>query len=480
MSTFEILIALTVFTLSITSVVFVVFGNQSAAVDAELNRSALGVARAWIEEERSLARRDFNLVVPTSTVVRANALEYAVSVAISPLELFAKQATTTVRWEVGGEKKSVILSSFFTDREAFSDSDTCSSLVSGDWARPILTISTLMSLVATTTGPYSISDIDVYRSVLYLAVAKTPYRSDPTLFIFDITDSSHPTLLGKLDNATTTTNGLSALRVAEDPVRGERYLYAASISSFASGQLQVFDVTDSSHPRLLTTYKVPSAIVPTAGLGNSLAYKNGYVYLGLTATSGREFNIIDVQNPTAPLWKGGYALGGHDVNAIVVRDDYAYVATPATEEVVALDVKNPFAPTRVGGFNASVWGGNGKILYAVGTTLYLGKTVPNAGPEYYALDVSQPAGIQGASARAITREIGSSVNGLFVRDYLSFILTNTALLVINATSTTQLSLTGLPASGSSYEPSLDCEGNTLYASSNDVSGNGSLSIFSAP
>lgn len=480
MSTLEILVALTIFTLSITAVVMVVFGNQSAVLDTEVNRTALSIAHEQLEEERALAQQDFNLVVSTTTIAYAGPLRYDAAMTVSQIDLFTKQATSTVSWEVGGRRESIILSTLFTNREAFAGADTCSSVVSGDWSHPQLASSVLVDLIATTTGPYAVSDVDVYRNKLYVTVAKTPYRTDPTFFIFDVADPSHAVLLGELDNAPASANGLAAVRVVEDPATNKTYAYAASMSSFASGQLQVFDVTDAANPLLVTTYKIPLAAVSSAGLGNAISYHNGYVYLGLSANSGDEFNIIDMRTPAVPVWRGGYDLGGHNVNAIAVRENYAYVATPAPEEVTVLTVANPSSPARVAGFNAVTGGGNGKSLYAVGTTLYLGKTVPNAGPEYYALDVSTPTNIQSAVAGAITKEVGSSVNGLIVRDYLSFTLTNSALMIIHATSTVQVALVGLPVSGSTFEPSLDCEGDTLYAASNDVSGNGSLSIFTAP
>lgn len=480
MSTLEMLIAFGVFTLSLAAIILLAFGDQALVVDAEVSGPALSLAQKMLEEERALARQDFRLANPTTTAVSAGTLFYNASVAVSQLDFSTKQATSTVTWEIGGRPLSVALSTILTDPHSLSDDDTCSSVVTGDWTRPVLTGVPLMGLIATSTGPYPISDINAYRGKLYVSVARTPYKTDPTFFIFDMADPVHPALLGKLDNAPANTGGLAAVRIVEDRAADVVYAFAASASSFASGQLQVLDVTNAASPRVLVTYKIPLSHVPSAGLGNALAYDNGYVYLGLTANSGDEFNIIDVRDPSIPVWSGGYALGGHDVNAVVVRGEYAYVASPAAQEVVVLNVAAPAAPQYVAGFNAPAGGGNGKSLYKVGSSLFLGKTVPNAGPEYYMLNIANPSAIQSANANPFTKEIGSSINGLITRDFLSFILTNTAFTAVNATSTAQVSSVALLASGSSYEPSMDCEGNTFYAGSNDLGNNGSLSVITAP
>lgn len=479
MSTLEILIALSIFTLSLTAIVMLAFGSQSVVVDSETSGIALSVAKEMLEGERALAHQDFKLANPTTTARSAGTLAMSASVAVSQTDLATKQATSTVTWESGGRLQYVTLSTVLTNARSLYDDDTCSSIVTGDWSRPVLSSSALMDLIGTTTGPYPVSDVDAYNGKLYVTVARTPYRTDPTLFIIDLADHANPALLGKLDNASSGTGGLAAVRIAESMATSTIYAYAASATSFSAGQLQIFDVTQAENPRLLTTYKIPLADVPSAGLGNTLAYRGGYVYLGLTATSGDGLNIIDVRDPVAPVWKGGYASGNHDVNAIAVRGDYVYIATPATEEVKVINVASADAPQYVAGFNAPSGGGNGKSLYAVGTTLSVGKTIPNAGPEYYRLDISSPEAIQTGNATPVAGEIGSSANGVIMRDFLSFLLTNTEFTIINATSTVSVGTIALPASGSSFEPSMDCEGNSFYVGSNDASGNGVLSVIDA-
>ena len=84
-----------------------------------------------------------------------------------------------------------------------------------------------------------------------------------------------------------------------------------------------------SNPQLVKTFKIATSTVPAAGLGNSIFYKNGYVYLGLAAAAGgTEFNIIDVHNPFSPARVGGYSFNSHAVNDILIKNNYAYIFHP--------------------------------------------------------------------------------------------------------------------------------------------------------
>jgi hypothetical protein len=71
------------------------------------------------------------------------------------------------------------------------------------------------------------------------------------------------------------------------------------------------------------------------------------------------------------------------------------------------------------------------------------------------------------------------VDGIIVRDSLAFVLTKSALQVINATSTAAWSgAATLPSSGSTlYEPVMDCEGNMIFVGSNDSGDHGKLYVY---
>ena len=118
----------------------------------------------------------------------------------------------------------------------------------------------------------------------------------------------------------------------------------------------------------------------------------------------------------------------------------------------------------MGGYDAVGGSGNGKSLYAVGDSLYLGRTV--GGTEFLILNNSNPATADppGLVALGGKPDVDESVNGLVVRDYLSFLLTNSQLRVLKTNVPASISpyaSVALPAG--SQGRSLDCEGNFLYA-----------------
>ncbi len=489
MSTLELLIAFSILTLSLSTLVMGVFGDQSSVLDTRLSAAALQVAETILKEEELLAQQDFKLANPTSTPIIQDGYEFSAAVALSALGFSTKQATSSVNWVSGGVAHNVELSTLLTDLS--SGNDTCDSIVVGDWSTlpaPLPGV-TLTSFAGVPLGVYSISDVDAYRGRLYVTATKTTSATDPTLFVFDISPSGTLSLVGKVDNAASTRDGLAAVRVALDPASGNTYAYVASAhpaswTTCATGpscsELQVIDVTNpgAMSPSSITSYKLPGVGGSTAA-GNALFYTNHTVYVGLTSPglgNGPGFHEVSVISPTSPSYVGNYDLGQHDVNAIHVHGGYAYIASPLNEEAIILRLSDLSYRS---GFNAPVGGGNGKAVYVVGNTLYVGKTT-NAGAEYYRLDAGDPDNIQSNNPTPVKRDVGSSLNALIARDYLTFLLTNTELQIINATSTALVASHALAVSGSSYEPSLDCEGNVLYIASNDAAHNGSLSVVSPP
>lgn len=298
-------------------------------------------------------------------------------------------------------------------------------------------------------------------------------------YILNVTNPSNPTLIAGLGSNSGIATGFNA--VATDG----RYAFVATNAGPASGQLQVIDASSTS-PVLISTFKIPGVTgTGSQAIGQTIFYKDGFVYVGLAKTaSGPEFNIIDVHNPASPVWLGGYAVG-NGVNSILVKGKYAYLATPNAQELTILDIGDPTHPLAVGGYDAPDSVGNGKSLSLVGDSLYLGRTVTASNPELYILDDSNPATSTLPSPLG-TREISSSVNSLIIRDYLAFLTTtNSQFQIWNIASTTNISsyAPALTLPNSGVGGSMDCEGNFLYALSVPTSGafanKGFLSIITA-
>ena len=506
-STIELMVAMAIMIMVLTAVVVVSFGNQSFLIGAQTTGEAMNMAQELLEQEQAQARKDFNLVNNIASTTE-DIYEKAVYVTLLP-DLLTKEVKALIAWDgERGLRHMLELTTLIANFETPVGANTCNSNLSGDWQNPVIE--------ETVSLPGTASDIDAYQNRLYITLSKTANNIDSTFLIFDITDPSDPDLEGSIDNegaGGTTISGLNAVRVSQDPASSPIKTYAYAANAYAAnysscdpiakrncGQLSIFDVTDPSAPVLGTNLMLASSSAPFVTgnwIGNSLFYKNGYLLLGLAGAggSGPEFHVIDVHNPalmfggTHILFPVGSYPVGNDVNAIAMRGTYAYIVTPNSQELQTLDMTNPSALTLAGGFNAATGAGNGKSLYQVGNYLYLGKTVPNSGADFHILDNTIPGAALIELGSGI--DTGSSVNAVMQRDYLSFILTNSELQIFRTDDTdddgipniTMWAPTPLTIPENSVspipEPSMDCEDNHLYITSNDSSGNGFLYVIKA-
>lgn len=539
-STIELMIAMGIMALVLTAVVLASLGSQSFLIGGQTENEAMKIAQGLIEEEQALGRQDFSLVNSTRddeadtaycpTEIDGNPVQYRrysasdiycyrVDVDTKAPDYTTKEVVVRVTWpdERGqwkDETEMTKLATLVANLDTPTGGDTCDSNLSGNWTNPQIASTFDFSSVSP-AGTYTISDVDAYEGRLYVTASKTSGPTNPTLFIFDISDPDHPVLKGKMDNegsSGSTSTGLSAVRAAVDPVTNNIYAFGANdydanytsgtgcdpTTTANCGQLDIFDVTNASSPTLATNLKLLSTPAVTGTThATSLGYRNGYLTLGLAATSGPEFHIIDVHHP--PLLVGGSHLvspvvsveTSNGVNAVGMRGNYAYVAStndvsPTRDELRVINISNPSSPSFAGNFDVAS-SGNGKSFYLVGNRIYFGNTVPNSGNDFHILDDSDPSATLPEIAGT---DLASSLDAVIVRSNLAFLLTNTDLEVFDirdgagdAYGTSAFSLgpaaatLALPASGSSEEPSMDCEGNRLYVTSNTSAGSGKLYVI---
>ena len=490
-STLEILIAFVLLSLALTAVISVVFGNQTIGIDTETNTEALYKAQAMLEAERALARQDWDAVV---SVAPSPDGIYTKSIDVQSIGSVTKRVTANVLWSTSGRNLAVHLTTLLTD--FVSAGNICSETLTGDWKQPLHYDYATVDLLSPVTGNndigFSISDVAVYRKKLYLTADSTANTKN-TFYIFDLpSDPSHlPAYRGQLNNAPSLSaaafpviNALALARNYAYIANGTPANFGTCTQSDKCSQLQVVDVSDPASPALVKSFKIPGVTGTSGqGVGKNIRYHNGYVYLGLTKTaSGPEFHIIGVHNPLNPVHMGVFPIG-RTINSIVVKNQYAYLATTNnTQEVYILDVGTPSVPTLVGMYNATpndTVGNNsglGKSLYLSGTKLHFGRTYSFSGsdPEWYILDASNPATalpVLGSKDVGISAN-PDSVNDIVVRDDLAFLLTNKQFQVWNVadpttiapwssdgTQNTFLSLTALGGTGTAFA----CDGNTFYA-----------------
>lgn len=492
--TIELMISLALIISVLATTALVSFGNQSYLIGTEINAQAVGIAEEMIEISKAQALKDFNLVNSINPVTENGFLKEL------EVKLLPDFETKEVKASVSFTDKYMMVHEFFlttliTNFETNSGKNTCNSNLTGNWKNPMIESTIDFSnLAGIPIGKYTLTDIDAYKGNLYVTAGKTSAQTDPTLFIFDISDTSNPILLNKTDNAENVLLGLNAVRVSEDfsnPDKKYAYVASATVSNYstcdpvtnpACGEFYIFNVTNPGGAISRTNLKLITQPTITGQTSSaSIFYKNGYVLLGLVATNGPEFNILDVRNPAFVFTNSLHtvsALGsyevGNGINAVLMKNNYAYLATPNTEELKILNISIPNSPFYVNGFGLG--SGNGKSLDLVGDMLSFGRTTAT-GEDFQILDVASPSI---SISKIGGKDAGSSVNGVLMRDHLLFVLTNNALKIYDLVNLADIALVGvlpLPVNGSSTEPSMDCESDRIYVSTNDTSGQGVVYII---
>ncbi|NOX98550.1 MAG: hypothetical protein GXP30_02270, partial [Verrucomicrobia bacterium] len=139
-----------------------------------------------------------------------------------------------------------------------------------------------------------------------------------SLQIVDISNAKNPRLLGKL-------SGLGAVRQIE--VRDG----IAFITSRQDG-LYIVDVKDSAKPKLLNHYDTVEFATGVALSGNIL----------FVACRNYGVELINVSDPAKPSHISLVRTG--EAQSVVARNGYLYVGVWATSELVVVDFKNPWQP----------------------------------------------------------------------------------------------------------------------------------------
>jgi hypothetical protein len=444
-STLEALMALAVIAIGLSCALLVVLGSQALVESSQLGGQALQDARDLTESG------EINESFPGLRAV----------INFQDEDAYTRQVTGAASWQITGRPKATIgLDSLWVDWQDALAANGCQISPSG----------LAQSAIASMDFSYGqVAAIHARGQELFVGLSATAAKTQPTFLVFSLASTTNPTLEGSLDNATTTTAGISAIDVAGN------YAYAASARAISAsagfGQLQIIDVSQPQTPRLTVTYKIPGVAGTSGqGIGSSIFYSGGFVYLGLTKTgSGPEFNVVDVHDVMHPEWVGGFSFGS-TVNAIVVKWPYAYVAHPVgsgnapQEQLTILDVSNPANILRVAGFRANDSQGNGKSLFLQGNNLYFGRTVTNTGnPEFAVFDVSSVSPATPTPLASL--KISSSVNSLMAWGPTLLALTNSQLLMFDVSglpSLPELS-PALPLPPGAAGGALACSGGTVYA-----------------
>lgn len=215
-----------------------------------------------------------------------------------------------------------------------------------------------------------LTDLEVRNGIAYISADST-VSADPDLFIFDIKDPQNVRLISSLN----TGPGLSSITLAG------RRIYASAPST--AGQLHIIRLDSLDHPILENRYRLslPYATA-TPALGSAIFYQSGQVYLGTEKWDGEEFNVIDLSNPLAPTKLGGYEIGSK-VNDIFSYRGLTYVTGSSHDQLLVFDSTDPASSDPAGSvmlnlvqtFSPSGWERQeGKIISFFEQKLGLGRT----------------------------------------------------------------------------------------------------------
>jgi Tfp pilus assembly protein PilV len=441
-ATIELLIAFAILLINITGILLLTSGQQSLAVDAETNAEALAMAQRQIEDIKSTAKLDFNLINPSSSMEDI----YVKQLEVKQIDLFTKEVVSAVNWLVEHNRNQVVsLTTRITNPQALDGGDTCSSILDEeDWTAPKL-------LGDVDIGQNNgATDVDIFMGKAF-ATANASAVNKHDFYIVDVVNPSLSPLpiLGSIN----TGPGLEAVHVSKN------YAYVANTS--INGQLQIIDLTNLSNPVLVSTLQLTN-VTGSGGqaLGSAIFYSDGMVYLGLTKTAtGPEFNIIDVANPSAPVWRGGFSIG-HGINAIYVKNDLAYIASPHNQELIVLDVNDPTTPSMIGNIDLPDNSANGSSIAVVGHTLFLGRTkgASAATKELQLLDITNPANLVAIGAA----DVHATINAIAIRDNLVFMVTNDPNLGFQVWNLDTMTLHGSKNIQQTSTGGMDCEGGYIY------------------
>ncbi len=464
-SLLEVLIAFTIFTVSMTAVVVSVAGSQSFAVDGHLAVEALGRAQHNIEEVRARAQQNFLSIQATTTTEALAGTVYANMLSVRDLTRCKKQATSTVSWMRDARTQTVELSTFLSDTQSATKlgGDCVADIPVGNWSAPQVLASTTMSGNPTA--------IDLLNDRMFVGGTLAPY--------FFIATTSHASAsFVSFANMFATPSPVTALDAVLWRSSGVIKNYVYALLNASSSQLAVVDVTDIYNPILVATRTLknvdPSGSQPA---GYKLIYYGDRLYVLTKETKGPELHTFDVTYPTNPTELGSGIEIGITANDFAVQDQWVgtdtkrflYMATSqAGAEVKVYDVTDPsgmgVAHEVVSARQDLPGAQNGMSVYAIGNKLYVGRASTPTGPDLYVFDSTDPT--QGLPMLT-SQDVGTGVEGIIVVGNIALLSTPKSKKELQVWDIVQtppalvstLAIPGLVVGGFDYDV------DTLYATS---------------
>ena len=450
----EVIIAIAILSLGLSSAILLAFANQSLKISSITNNEALGKAEILIEKARADASEDFSSVVSMSPL--ADDI-YMKSLDVVDIDIFTKEVTSNVSWTgEHGEALAIELVTLLTDPESVLGGDTCTEEVTGDWTNPE------RFGYGDITSDDGATGLDAFNHRVYLTTTPSgPPQHD--FYIFDVSDPNPAgppagklPILSSLD----TGYGLEDVRVAG------RFVYVVAADTFTV-QLVVIDAIDVINPLVISEFDATP--VGITGYGNTLAYADSKVYLGLTKSTGPEMYVIDVSDPLNPATVGTLETNTAINQIVIDRDnDIAYIALadPLAGQLWKVDISDPTNPTVLQKFfpGTANWVGQGVALSKTTTDIFLGRIydVGANDVDLYALDSSD---LSATPMDTVTQTWDDGFSRMVVRSGLLFASNNQPNLgfqVWDVSDPTNMTMFGSLNIQQASTAGMDCEGNYIF------------------
>jgi hypothetical protein len=152
------------------------------------------------------------------------------------------------------------------------------------------------------------------------------------LAIVDVSDHTHPALLGHYTNADIKHSAAASGRV---------YFFENEQSLPLGPRLRALDVSDPAHPTLLWTWQMNPFSESI-----DLFAEDGRVYIADTRDG---LHILDVQSASGPTLLGTYTTA--NIRSIAVAGDRAYLAM-SEAGIQIIDIQDPAHPTLLGSYDS--------------------------------------------------------------------------------------------------------------------------------
>lgn len=495
LSTLEILIALSFMTAMIVATAQVVEKIPDMLTDTQLEREAYSRASLLLREAELTNAR-----YPGTVRAKAPAFNspYLESREVETVyEDLASRITARVEWTTSRGKQAEISERTVVFNIASAADIPCLPIPIGAWDLPTHTSYAIADMLPPPweRALHPPSSLAALKDTLAIGIESAQSVTEPTLLFFSLGKGGSPTYLSGFDAAPASRTGIVALAVGGGHIYAGNGFGSASTATCgqfpACAQVIIFSVSGNEAPVWVGAVQLATASPPFARTvsessagATSIAYRRGYLYVGLEKTAGgSEFNIIDVGDPSHPLWVAGVPIG-RSVTSLAITGARAYLATSdARREFVIIDIANPKEPKLIGSWDAPGTSnfGIGSTLVVHGTRAYFGRTYVGNAPEFYVLDVTDAGRVVPLVKEDIATPLRpESIRGVVVRDYLASILSGKRLMLWDASAPGKLSRHAAEVALRGTGTTLFCRGNSLLIGSVGDDGQGLLEVVTSP